>query len=103
MAKQIGQMQDSAQLHRNPIVLTSIADESAQDMWRLYHATVRQCEAKVPNYAKAALGKHCFTTTNHIVTNHLYSCAFAQLKTDIVNQHWGIPALYFPPPSVQPP
>ena len=77
LAAMLGHKQDQRGLEKHPIVL----DSESQRLWSRFHAMAERAPQHGPPHSEGVLGKHCFTTTSHIMANHLLCCTFAMLKS----------------------
>ena len=71
-----GQTQEHRNFHESPIYL----DAAAAPLWEKVRLSAERAKSDAPSCAKGAIGKHCFTTTSHIMVCHLWSCAFRFVK-----------------------
>ncbi|CAE7256166.1 unnamed protein product [Symbiodinium microadriaticum] len=72
----LGHTLDSRELQKQPIELTPHANQ----LWQRIRQSAEQEKTNVPEYASAAVGKHCFTTTSHVLSCHLLQQAFSHAK-----------------------
>ena len=59
----VGQRQDSKYLIRNSLVPT----EAAAKMWLEFRLDAELRAADAPRCARGAIGKHCYTTSSHVI------------------------------------
>ena len=62
-------------------------DNEAQTHWDLFRRSACQSKQDAPDFCHGAAGKHCFTTTSHVLASHLLSCAFRRPAEERSNVH----------------
>ena len=78
VAAAMGQQQHHRNFHESPMTWTP----TAAPMWKRFARQCNMLEKELPECCRGAVGKHCFSTTSHLMVNHLLVQSFSTLKLD---------------------
>ena len=78
LAASLGHMQG----HRNFHATVIKPEPAAGRLWGVFTKHCEAHEKDAPPCAQGAVGKHCFTTTSHLVAAHLLQSSFSLLKAN---------------------